>query len=1142
MAGSNLGTIRQAISNVSVSSSNTALGGLVGYNSGEIDDSYNTGSVTGGIYVGGLVGFDTGTVNTCYSTGPVSGVSTVGGLLGATSGTTTASFWDTDTSGQGSGIGSGSTAGITGATTAQLTSQTYIASVYGANAYDFTNVWTTVNGTLTPQLIGLPQTVLPSGSDILSGTAFIDSGMTPNNSGTTIDLIFDGTLLGSTTTNGSGGFSFSVSASDLTGGILLSDTSTSGGNTYYQSNNPTSVISGIDIWANTIRVVADTASNSALITAAGSLTNGVDFGSSNGNLISQSCGFNLASNYTLSGNISGKFITIGGPVTSTSASPITLSSTTNITIGANITNSAGGAITLQADDGGSGIGTVSFGNGAQVSTSGAVSIFYNPSVNPAGSAINGTSYVNPTENFAPDVAGGGTLTAYMLVNTLNDLQNMENNLSGTYALSHNIDATPTASWNGGSGFNPVGTNAASFSGTFNGQGYAIDGLTINTPSGYEVALFGNVTDGVLENFGVTNLQISGTDYVGGVVGYNQGGTIKNVYATGTLTGPINTDAIGGLVGDNTGTIIDSYTTVAVNAPQAFGNVGGGVGVNYGTISDCYATGVVNGASGDDVGGFIGQESGGTVTNCYSTGYVTGTGEVGGFIGVGSGTVANCFWDTDTSGQVLGTGDGTLLGETGATTAQLSSQAFILANATTSPTFDFTNVWTTVGDTLTPQLIGLPQTSLPTGGSGLDTLSGTAFIDSGMTANNSGTVIDLVFDGSMIGSTTTNSSGGFSFSVSPTDLTGGVLLIDSADIGNTYYQANASISNITGVDIWGSALRVIADTASNAALGTAAGGASGVNYTVNAGALSTNMGVQMQVLSHYTFDGDINVPNAAFSTGSAAVVTGSNDVTLAASSMNLGGTITDTGTVTFNSGSSITPDANISVGGFILENGLWTQIVNPNLTALPTFTDSGDFELQNGSTFGRFAGGLGTTGTPYQIVDIFGLQGLNSPSGVYLSINAVLNNNIDATATSGWNLGAGFAPIGFNSAYTAVFNGQGFTINGLNIDRPGMNAVGLFSVATDLLENVNLTNVQVDGGTYVGGLAGATGNTSSGVVTTGIVQNCSSSGTVTAGGSYVGGLVGLDHGTLIVSSYTAGQRLRVRLRGRPDGIRGRPDQR
>src|SRR6202044_865441 len=111
-------------------------------------------------------------------------------------------------------------------------------------------------------------------------------------------------------------------------------------------------------------------------------------------------------------------------------------------------------VMLYADNSGTGTGTVSFGSGNQVSTTGAVSIFYNPTGN-NNSTINGTSYTSPT-NYSGNIANGGTLTAYMLVNTIYDLQNIENNLTGTYALGGNIDATATAAWNGTAGFTPIG--------------------------------------------------------------------------------------------------------------------------------------------------------------------------------------------------------------------------------------------------------------------------------------------------------------------------------------------------------------------------------------------------------------------------------------------------------------------------------------------------------------------------------------------------------------------------------------------------------------------------------------------------------------------------------------------------------------
>ena len=120
-------------------------------------------------------------------------------------------------------------------------------------------------------------------------------------------------------------------------------------------------------------------------------------------------------------------ITVSNQVSWTAATSLTLSAYRNIDVNASVTNTGGGAVNLRADNSGTGIGTVVFSGNGQISTSGAVNIFYNPSVNPAASVVNTTSYVSPTENFSGNVTGGATLTAYMLVNTVYDLQNVQNN-------------------------------------------------------------------------------------------------------------------------------------------------------------------------------------------------------------------------------------------------------------------------------------------------------------------------------------------------------------------------------------------------------------------------------------------------------------------------------------------------------------------------------------------------------------------------------------------------------------------------------------------------------------------------------------------------------------------------------------------
>src|SRR5206468_37156 len=88
-------------------------------------------------------------------------------------------------------------------------------------------------------------------------------------------------------------------------------------------------------------------------------------------------------------------------------------------------NAGRGGAWLRADNAGTGTGTVTFGGG-QVSTAGAVSIFYNPTG--SNSTINATKYTAPTQTtFSGNVTGGATLKTYMLVNTIYDLQNMNNN-------------------------------------------------------------------------------------------------------------------------------------------------------------------------------------------------------------------------------------------------------------------------------------------------------------------------------------------------------------------------------------------------------------------------------------------------------------------------------------------------------------------------------------------------------------------------------------------------------------------------------------------------------------------------------------------------------------------------------------------
>lgn len=144
-------------------------------------------------------------------------------------------------------------------------------------------------------------------------------------------------------------------------------------------------------------------------------------------------------------------------------------------------------------------------------------------------------------------------------------------------------------------------------------------------------------------------------------------------------------------------------------------------------------------------------------------------------------------------------------------------------------------------------------------------------------------------------------------------------------------------------------------------------------------------------------------------------------------------------------------------------------------------------------------GSGTAADPYKIYDVNDLQAVENDLTAYYE----LANDIDASETSTWNAGAGFVPI---SWFEGSFDGKGFTINQLTINRPTTSGVGLFGYTWDFaaIKNVRLTLCDITGRDYVGALVGDLyGYPSVGIAE---VEDCSSSGDV-SGRNFVGGLFG-----------------------------------
>ena len=413
-----------------------------------------------------------------------------------------------------------------------------------------------------------------------------------------------------------------------------------------------------------------------------------------------------------------------------SANTLTLNAQNNININNAMNGSGSATLALQY-----GQGAVAAGNTSTYNVNAAVNLA-------AGN------------HFSTKLGSNGTVNQFTVITSLGaagsttgtDLQGMRGSLSTNYALGANIDATATSGWNSNAGFTPIST----FTATFDGLGHTINNLSITSTSG-NVGLFGNTSAAsVVQNVGLTNVNISGDGYTGALIGtslgpvsnsYSSGSvtssgaivgglvgamigtvasisnshssatvtssanaiggllglsnsaseSITNSYATGAVNG---TSAVGGLVGEGLAPISNSYASGAVSG---YSSIGGLIGYSLaGNVANSYATGAVN-VSGTYGGGLIGQINAGTISNSYASGGVTGSGTYqGGLVGYYSGgAFTNCVWNSSINSAASGnsTLSGTNVGMTlAAMQVQANYNSATTANGNVNLGWDFANTW------------------------------------------------------------------------------------------------------------------------------------------------------------------------------------------------------------------------------------------------------------------------------------------------------------------------------------------------------------------------------------------------------------------------------------------------------------------
>ena len=212
-------------------------------------------------------------------------------------------------------------------------------------------------------------------------------------------------------------------------------------------------------------------------------------------------------------------------------------------------------------------------------------------------------------------------------------------------LTADIDLT-------GKGWTPIGTDYDnSYTGTFDGGGHTIMGLTVTTNYQY-VGLFGRLGEaGTVKNVVMEGVNNHSLGYAGGVVGFSRGGTIENCSVSGSVSGTL---CAGGVVGAQWGASITGCSSSAtVKGTRYVGGVAGDTNSGA-TMAACYATGNVTIELGHrdrvDVGGLVGFNAGRNgLLACYATGNVTSTGSgaskvyIGGLLGGNYTTVTACYW-------------------------------------------------------------------------------------------------------------------------------------------------------------------------------------------------------------------------------------------------------------------------------------------------------------------------------------------------------------------------------------------------------------------------------------------------------------------------------------------------------------------
>lgn len=252
--------------------------------------------------------------------------------------------------------------------------------------------------------------------------------------------------------------------------------------------------------------------------------------------------------------------------------------------------------------------------------------------------------LNKDKGYTDDGQGNYTVTSAEGLKNIAKLVNEEWKLGINITLTADIDLK-------GIDWTPIGKDDnKAYTGTFDGNGKTITGLTVTGSYKY-AGLFGDIDEnGTVKNVVLEDVQITSDNssgYAGGVAG-DSWGTIENCSVSGSVSG---TTFAGGVVGSQWGGSITGCNSSATVKGVIFAGGIAGETNSGASLTGCYATGDVtvenDGTNNSHAGGVVGYNGGGTLTACYATGSVTGSGSgtiyVGGVTGSNNlGTLTACY--------------------------------------------------------------------------------------------------------------------------------------------------------------------------------------------------------------------------------------------------------------------------------------------------------------------------------------------------------------------------------------------------------------------------------------------------------------------------------------------------------------------